>query len=381
MTAASPIRRVYAHAALQSFVEASGGLFVVGFLVTQGLSYPAALASFALVLLSRFALRGAVLPLAQWAGLRTVLMVGIAVRVASYLMLPFVTGLGAMLPAYILLSGLGSVLYWTGYHAFVSSVGDNAAMGRQVSIQQAVTAVVGIAAPIAGGFLLATAGPKAGFAAIAALQALAALPLIGAPNPGVEQDITLDRPLVRFGRCLYFAEGLQSGCAVVIWNLALFASLGEKFDAFGGALAVAGIGAAAGSLVIGKLIDGGRGHHSLVLAYGLAAATIVIKALAFAHPLAAVGATALGALVVPMTATAMLSPLYAMAQRSACVLRFNMATEGGWDLGCSAACLIAAAALALDASFRLPILLGLAGIATIALMLRRWYAQREADAL
>ena len=38
--------------------------------------------------------------------------------------------------------------------------------------------------------------------------------------------------------------------------------------------ALAGIGAAAGSLVIGKMFDGGRGHHSLTLAYGLSAATI-----------------------------------------------------------------------------------------------------------
>jgi tetrahydromethanopterin S-methyltransferase subunit E len=70
----------------------------------------------------------------------------------------------------------------------------------------------------------------------------------------------------------------------------------------------------------------------------------------------------------------MLAPLYAMARRSACVLRFNMATEGGWDLGCSAACLVAAAVLSAGASFRLPILLALVAVVTIAAMLRRWYA-------
>lgn len=42
------IRRIYAHTGLQSFVETSGGLFVVGFLVKQGLSPALALASFAL---------------------------------------------------------------------------------------------------------------------------------------------------------------------------------------------------------------------------------------------------------------------------------------------------------------------------------------------
>jgi hypothetical protein len=373
-TSDTAIRRITAHAALQSFVEASGGIFIAGFLVRQGLSYPAALASFALILLSRFALRGMVLPLARRTGLKTVLLTGLAVRVASFLMLPFVTGTGALLAAFILVTGVGSVLYWTGYHAFVSAVGDSAKGGRQVSIQQASTAIVGIIAPVAGGFLLASAGPVIGFTVIAAMQALAAIPLLGASNPGVEADVTIDRPLVRFARLLYFSEGFNAGCTVVIWNLALFASLGEHFDAFGGAIAFAGIAAAAGSLLIGKLIDGGRPQHSIALAYGAATVAIAIKAAAFATPLWAIGATALGALVTPMTATAMLAPLYAMARRSACVLRFNMATEGGWDLGCSAACLVAAAVLSAGASFRLPILLALVAVVTIAAMLRRWYA-------
>lgn len=374
------IRRVYAHSALQSIVEGAGGLFVVGFFVRQGLSYPLALASFAAVLLSRFGLRGAILPLALRIGLRNVLLLGIAVRALSFAMLPWVTGLDATLIGYILLSGLGSVLYWTGYHAFMSAVGSEGALGRQVSVQQAVTAIVGIVAPILGGFLLVSAGPMLAFMAVAALQAAAALPLLGAPNPPVDHTSQPDSALLGFARKLYFAEGVQAGCAVVIWNLALFAALGEHFDSFGGALAVAGIGAAAGSLLIGKMIDGGRGHHSLTLAYGLSAATIAIKALAYAHPWAAIAATALGALVTPMTATAMLSPLYAMAQRSNCVLRFNMATEGGWDLGCAGACLVTAAMLAGGFSFRLPILLGLASVATIAAMLARWYATEQAAA-
>lgn len=374
------IRRIYAHTALQSFVEASGGLFVAGFLVRQGLSPSLALVSTALVLLSRFALRGAVLPLAHAYGLRSVVLMGVVVRAVSFAMLPMVGGLGAMLVGYILVSGLGSVLYWTGYHAYVSAAGDNDAMGRQVSIQQATTASVGIVAPIAGGFLLAGAGPAVAFAVIAALQLVAGLPFIGAANPAIDPDAKADPAIVRFGRRLYFAEGLQAGCAVIVWNLALFVTLGQSFENFGGALALAGVGAAAGSIVIGKLIDGGRGMHSLALAYGLGASVLVIKALAWGSPLPALVATALGALVTPMLATAMLSPLYAMAKQSSSTLRFNMATEGGWDLGCSCACLAAAAVLAVGLGYSLPILLGLGGIAAIARGLTGWYRKAAATA-
>ena len=204
--------------------------------------------------------------------------------------------------------------------------------------------------------------------------------MLGAPNPAIERAATLEPGIASYARRLYFHEGFHSGCAVVIWNLALFASLGEHFDQFGAAMAAAGLAAAAGGLLVGRLIDGGRPRHSLLIAYGAAALALAAKGSALGHPLLAVVATALGALVVPMTSTAMLAPLYAMARQGPCVLRFSMATEGGWDLGCSAACLIAAAMLAGGASFRLPILLGLIAIATMALMLDRWYARRPATA-
>lgn len=367
------MRRIYAHSAVQAFVEASGGIFVVGFLASRGLSYPAALASFAAILLTRFAMRAAVLPLARRAGLKAVVMAGIVVRAAGFVLLPMVTEIGPMLVVFIGVTGLGSVLYWTGWHAFASALGNDAAGGRQISIQQATTAAVGVIAPVLGGVLIATSGPTAAFAAIATMQLLAAVPLWRAPNPPIEQDVVLPGTLTRFARHLYFAEGFQSGAAVVVWNLALFASLGERFDSFGGAMAVAGLAAAAGSILIGRLIDGGHPLRSLALAYGAAALTLAIKAAAHAQPLLAIGATALGALVAPMTATAMLAPLYAMARQSRCTLRFNMATEGGWDLGCSAACLVAAAILAMDGGFSGPILSGLAALAAIAALLRRWY--------
>ena len=373
--AITPLQRVYVHSGLQSFVEASGGIFVAGFLVTRGFSYPAALASFALIVLSRFGLRPLVLPLALRAGLKGTLLIGVVIRALSFALLPFVTSVGPLLVLFLAVSGLGSVLYWTAWHAFMPALTETGKGGRQVSIQQATSAVVGIIAPVSGGLLLAHAGPLAAFLAIAALQLATALPLLGAPNPAVDAEAALDPAVASHARRLYFNEGVHAGSSVVIWNLALFASLGEHFDAFGGAIAAAGIAAAAGSLLVGRLIDGGHPRHSLGLAYGAAAFALALKGAAFANPVLAIIATALGALVVPMTSTAMLAPLYAMARQGPCVLRFSMATEGGWDLGCSAACLTAAALLASGAGFRLPILLGLAAIAAMAWMLDRWYAR------
>lgn len=379
-TVLTPLRRLYLHSGLQSFVEAGGGIFIAGFLVSRGFSFPVALASFALIVLSRLALRGLVLPLALRAGLRSVLLTGIAVRAASFAMLPFIHEVGPLLALFLAVSGLGSVLYWTAWHAFLPALTETGRGGQQVSVQQATSALVGIAAPAMGGLLIAHGGPDLAFAMIALLQLASALPLLGAPNPAIDPSAVLEPGAASYARRLYFNEGFHSGCAVVIWNLALFATLGEHFDQFGAAMAAAGVAAAAGSLVVGRLIDGGRPRHSLVIAYGAAALALAAKGTALGHPLLAVAATALGALVVPMTSTAMLAPLYAMARQGPCLLRFSMASEGGWDLGCASASLIAAALLALGAGFRLPILIGLAAIAAMAWMLSRWYAQQPQTA-
>lgn len=372
----TPLRRLYLHSGLQSFVEAGGGIFVAGFLVSRGFSFPAALASFALILLSRLALRPLALPLALRFGVRSVLMIGVVIRAASFAMLPFVHEVGPLLVLFLAVSGLGSVLYWTAWHAFLPALTDSGRGGQQVSMQQATSALVGIVAPAAGGLLLAHGGALAAFTVITVLQLASALPLLGAPNPAIDPAAVLPADTATRARRLYFHEGFHSGCSVVIWNLALFASLGEHFDQFGAAMAAAGIAAAAGSLFVGRLIDGGRPRHSLVIAYGLAALALAAKGTALGHPLLAVGATALGALVVPMTSTAMLAPLYAMARQGPCLLRFSMASEGGWDMGCALASFLAAALLAAGAGFRLPILMGLAAIAAMAWMLDRWYTNR-----
>ena len=371
----SPLRAITVHSALQSFAENTGGLFMTAFLVAQGVSQPLALAAFAALVMTRFGMRAIVLPLAIGRGLKTVVVLGIAVRAAGYVLLGFVTRADGWMVAYVLAMGLGSVLYWTAWHAYNAAIAQGATRGRQVSLQQAATAGVTIIAPLIGGLIHDRMGPIAGLTLIAAIQLTAAWPLLRAPDVRVAAQASVDRGLTRFARPLYCAEGLHSGAVNVVWNLALFVSLGERYGAFGGTLALSGACAAGASLMIGRRIDAGQGRAMVPLAYGCAGLAVLVKAIAWRHPVAAVAATALGALVTPITQVALLAPLYAMARRSACPLRFAMATEAGWDLGCAMACMLAAGALALGASYTWPILAGLVGVATVTVMLARWYAR------
>ena len=72
----------------------------------------------------------------------------------------------------------------------------------------------------------------------------------------------------------------------------------------------------------------------------------------------------------------MMTPVYNLAKASPCPLRFHMATEGGWDVGCGAGCLAAAGLTAAHAPLSWSILLGLGGAVTgFRLLLRRYGVQ------
>jgi hypothetical protein len=57
-------------------------------------------------------------------------------------------------------------------------------------------------------------------------------------------------------------------------------------------------------------------------------------------------------------------------------MRFHMATEGGWDLGCIAASVLAAGLIAGGVSLPLVMLLALLPLGLVTLLLRRYYKGR-----
>ena len=139
------------------------------------------------------------------------------------------------------------------------------------------------------------------------------------------------------------------------------------------------VGAVAGML-LGRHIDAGHGRRSVLIAYGLAALVVMLRAASVGSPWLAVAANAPGALVAALVVPALLTPVYNLAQASPCPLRFNIVAEGGWDLGCFAAVLTAAACTASGLSLAAPILAALPGaLVAILLLFRQYRGPARAD--
>ena len=259
----------------------------------------------------------------------------------------------------------------------MQAIGDAEHRGHQISTREALTATINVFAPLVGAWALVTLGPRWMFAATGLVQAVAATPLIGAPNVAVRQHAPGAFQAARLSAIIIAADGWFDACFMFVWQVALFVSLGEDIAAYGGAMALAGLVGAVCGLLLGRHIDAGHGRRAVIIAAAMATILVLMRAASLGSPWLAVIANALGSLLWPLLIPALGTATYNMAKSSPCPFRFHLATEGGWDIGCFAACLVAAALSASGVPLAIAILLALPGMAAAMTLLWRYYSHHS----
>ena len=362
------------HYGIHAIALSGGGAFYATHLLKSGISVPGVFVSLSLILLGRFVIRPLVVGVAVRFGLRAMVVAGTLTSAAQYPFLSEVSGVGAVLAALIVVSAIGDTVYWTSYHAYFAALGDDEHRGHQIGAREAFAAVVGIASPLLTGWMLVALGPRAAFGMISMTAALSALPIFWAPGVAVRPHVPAAFKAALPGTLLFIADGWTAAGFWLVWQIALFISLGESFVAYGGALALAALVGSVGSLTLGRHIDAGHGRQAVWYALGVLALIIMLRAGSAGHAPVAVLANALGALAICLYVPTLMTAVYTLAKHSPCTLRFHVATEGGWDLGGSGGLLLAALATRLGAPLSVSILLSLAGVAAMRVLLRRYYA-------
>jgi MFS family permease len=331
------------------------------------------LLAFVGVLAGRFALRPLILPLGKRWGLKPLVIAGALFQAVQYPLLAEVHGLNVWLFACAAASSVGDTLYWPAYHAYFAALGDTEHRGHQIAAREAIGAIVGIVAPLLGAWALVSAGPRIAFAGVAAVQALSALPLLGAPNVTVQRHAPGAFRAARLGLALFVTDGWLGACFWFVWQIALFVSVGRSLTGYGGAMALAALVGAGVGLFLGRHIDRGHGRRAVVLAYVAVAGVSVLRAVSVGSPWLAVGANACGPVVAALLLPAEMTAVYNLAKASPCPLRFHIVSEGGWDVGCAAGALIAAALAAGGLSLGWAMLLAVPVAPLAAAMLWRYY--------
>jgi MFS transporter len=361
------------HGGIRSLAEGMGALFILIYLLRAGFSIPASLCSIAAILAGRFVIRPTTLPLARRFGLRTVFIAGDLIMALEYVMLGRVHGVDESLLAYVLVASVGGTLYWTSQHAYYAAVGDSEHRGHQISAGQALGTLVGIVAPLIGAWLLASFGPRIAAATVGAVQALAVLPLLALPEVHVPEHAPGAFRASLPGMWLFMADGWFAASFQLLWQIALYLSLGSNLAAYGGAMALAALVGAVSGLLLGRHIDAGHWRHGVAITFSLISVTLLLRVLSVDTPWLAVTANAVSAVAFCLLAPVQMVPVYNLAKLSPCTLRFHIAAEGGWDVGGSVGCLTAAGLFALGVPLGPLMLMGFTGVAWLVLALSHYY--------
>jgi hypothetical protein len=371
------INRVNLHTAIVAFAHGAGGIFFTAVLLKAGFSLPAAFFVHVAILTGRFIVRPAILPFAMRWGLKPLLLAGTVGMSLHYPLLPHISGNGPLLWLMLAIVAVAEVLYFPTYHTYFATLGDTEARGRQIAVREALNAAAGVVAPLLGTWAIVAGGPNVAFLCVALVQLSAALPLLRLPNVAVVTEARGVLRSARLGAALFALDGWFQGFGVV-WQAALFLTLSRDYAAYGAATALAGLAGAAYGLFVGHSVDAGRGRRAVAVAFGVAGAIVILRAASLPFAWLAVLANAAGAIVNPLYAPVLNTPTYNLAKSAPCSLRFNIALEGGWDVGFAAAALVAAGAIVAGASVQAVLLFALPGLAVTAWLLRGYYASRAA---
>lgn len=369
------------HSVIGSVALGGGGAFYSVYLLEAGLSVPVVLLASAVTFALRLALRVFLLPLAIRIGLRRTVIAGAILMAASWSFLVGVHGIGWGLFWLVLTSALADTVYWPSFHAYFAALGDAEHRGQQLAIQVSAAATLGIVSPLAAAWLLVTFGPAVTFGVTGVIQLLAAIPLLWTPDVAIARHAPGAFRAALSGAMLFVADGWVAAGYFVVWQIALFLALGQSYMAYGGALALAALVGAAGGLVLGRLIDSGRGTRAVWYSVSLLVLVIAMRAGVLGHPVLAVAANAMGALVGCLYVPTLMTAVYNQAKRSPCVLRFHIAAEGGWDVGVTTGLSLAAALTWFGFPIAYGILIALAGAATVFVLLQRYYAAHNAETI
>ncbi len=236
--------------------------------------------------------------------------------------------------------------------------------------------MVGIIAPLLMGWVLVAFGPRAAFGASSVVLLVAVIPLLWMPQVPVAANVEGAWAAALPGVRLFICDGWISAGFVFMWQIALFVSLRGNFLHYGGTLAFAALAGAVAGLFLGRHVDAGHGGRAVLFAMAPFALVLLLRAASPGYPQLAVFAAAFSSVGSCLYMPVMMTAVYNQAKSAPCTLRFHIACEGGWDIGCSSGCVAAAALIWFGAPLSAVLLLPLLGIAASFVLLRRYFADK-----
>jgi len=369
------VNRLIAHTMLHQLAWGLSGVFLGVFLLRQGISPANIFLAVAAIFVLRFIFRPLVPITVSAIGSRRTLVLGTLLFALQYPSLALVHGIGPALLLYCGVTALGDAFFWTCYHAFYATAGDAERLGSQIGQRSLLGALVGAFGPALGGFLLAAFGPWSAFGAATVIEVAAILPLLKVKAPHFERIAPPGAfAAARRGVLLFCTDGWITCCSAFAWDMLAFRVLGARFDTFGGMLTAAALTGSLGSAIFGRVIDTRHARRAVWVSVAVSVFCLLMKSVSGFSPVMVVGAAIVSNLLGGLYIPSLMTAVYNEAKFAPCPLRFQLAAEGGWDLGGALGCIAGAAACTLGMPLQAVILLALPGVAAQGYLLSGVYA-------
>ncbi|MBI1935943.1 hypothetical protein HYS31_05870 [Candidatus Woesearchaeota archaeon] len=332
-----------------------------------------------------FIVRFAVRPFSLWIslrkGLKKSLLTGILCYAVLYQILYQVNGLNFWLAVFIIFAAITDVFYWLPFHAFYALIGSEKTRGRDFGTREFLISITGIFAPAIGGFFIAVYGFFVLFLAASLLILASAIPILTMNDAPMEKNFTFRtafKNVSKSGFWLFVGDGWYSTGLLFLWPIILFLMF-NNYVTYGSLLTIALFFQSLGFIVLGSIIDSGKGKIVYKLALILGAFALVGRA-AFAFTIPAViFFDLLYAIVNCFYYSSLGVALYNSSRSSKNQLWFQYFAENGWDVGAFSLTLLAAGAAYFGLNVRLVFAATPAGLLLVWHILAQYFNNYQSN--
>ncbi|MBI3419805.1 MAG: hypothetical protein HY053_06715 [Proteobacteria bacterium] len=326
------VNRLYLHSALRNVAEKISLVFGPLFLLQHGFGVVGTLLVLAAVYALRLPIRISYVYLYPKLGLKGGILLGTACYAASMLFLPW-AGQKVFFVAYLLLFAAAETFYWTAFNIFFGVLGAKEHRGKQLSMMVCVSLIALAGVPFLSAWIASTLSYFALFGLTAVLILLSAWPLLRLPYEHEELPLFRESwkdPANRWGLAFHFCNALHEVGPNFIWPVAVFLMMGNLMK-FGTVTTAGLLVLAVLQLVVGMMVDKGRGYSLFKIGLGIYGLQYLLRAFVVTTPVGVVASEALtmGRLLMTQVDT----DFYNMSKKAPNHFWYFYYGEVGFDVG------------------------------------------------
>jgi len=362
------------HSGIWRFADNILTVFSAIYLLSLGISFPVVALVIVCSIIFRLLTRPLSLLLSNKIGLKKALILGVLIGSGLFLVLGKVSGFNYWLLFYGLYTALYDITYWLPYHSYYAIAGDEEKRGKQVGTQLGTVAIFQILAPIAGGLIITHLGYWPLYLSATIITLVSSIPLFFIKNISLGIPLNFKeafKNIDKRGMLMMMGDGILY-IHKFIWTIVLFNLVGN-YVVFGGLKTFELLITTVMAVVLGYLLDKGKGKKIIVIGLLVSGIVIIARALWInTIPLIIISDVIL-ALSYLFYLSSFYVGLYNMAKKSKNTLWFHFFGELGWDIGAIVALSTSALLFYLGVPLRFIMLFSLPGLFIVYYVLKRFY--------